>query len=754
VRRAIARLVLREEEAQVVGTFVLRPAQREAARDILRALQRYGGALLADPPGTGKTVIALAVAQRESDVLVAAPATLRSQWLAAATRARVTVRFVSLESLSHGADPARPSLLIVDEAHHTRTPTTQRYARIARLAMGTPVLLLTATPVVNGLRDRDALLALFLGARARGLGATDLARVIVRRAHRHAARPAVRPLPALRHGADVPGIAEALRALPPPLPTADGSAAADLLRISLAMTWASSLAAFDAALRRRLHRGAALRDALAAGRWPSRATLRQWVIGDDATQLAIPLVLDDSGRAPPGGADDVLTAHLDAVRALRNAISPHVRADTTARVAALRSLLEQHPERRIAVFAQHAATIAALYRGMCATGGIVGIIGDRVLAAHGRWTRRDVLQALGPQARPFAAHDPRGIRVLLTTDLLAEGVELQGIGIVVHGDPAWTPTRLTQRVGRAARFGGGDQVYVARFALPRGATGILRLAPRLVRKAADGTEALGAARNVERLRQRLQQWNAVPAQPASEHGVPAARVATVAPVAPVAPLATVAAPSDGFVAAIRGEHGVFLVVGRRTSIGWRVGTAPRQVLRTIACAGGVEIPTQRVAVRDVRRLLARWLRRRKAMVSSGLTPTIEPRLHRRLQHRVGAAVAATPLGARELVARTASAALRTVLSAPGSGVTRALERLCRDAFVPAEFLRRLTDIAESVRAAPGQAGVSAPRHASGSASAPRLAALLILTRRRETPAGSPRGSRARPAAWPGSAAPR
>ena len=749
VRRRIASLVLHERETRTVGAFILRPAQCEAVRDITRAFIRYGGALLADPPGTGKTVIALAVAQREPDVLVAAPATLREQWRSAAERAAVAIRFVSLESLSHGADPPRASLLIVDEAHHARTPSTHRHARLARLAIGAHVLLLTATPVVNGRHDRDALLGLFLGTRARALDGADLARLVIRRAHAHVARPAVRNLPALQHAADIDGMADALRALPPPLPTADGSAATALLCISLAMTWSSSLAALDVALRRRVQRGAALADGLTEGRWPDHAALRRWVIGDDSTQLAMPLLVDDLGRAPPAGALEVLNTHLDAVRTLRAVVAPHVATDTAARVRSLRELCDAFPERRMVVFAQHAATVAALYRAMRSHAGVVGIVGDRVLATQGRWTRREVLRALGPGARPFNPRDPRGIRVLLATDLLAEGVELQGMGIVVHGDPAWTPTRLTQRVGRAVRFGGASEVCVTQFPVPHGAASILHLAPRLTRKATEGVEATHVARAEERLRHRLQRWGLC-ANPEAGPTTYSQRTSSVGVhVESPGHVASVAASCSGFIAVLRGTHGAMLVVGQRSVRSWRIGTGPQSILRSIARAGGADIPVAPAAVDAARRALTRWLRQQRAVAGAGLAPTIEPRLQRALHRRLSAAVGATPLATRERVARTASDAVAAVLLAPGSGVTRALEQLCRASVTPAEFVHKLCALAESTR----RSGVGIARGTGldleQSASVPRLAALLILS---EDPGA--RRRHARPAASPETAAPR
>src|SRR5688572_10824059 len=45
------------------------------------------------------------------------------------------------------------------------------------------------------------------------------------------------------------------------------------------------------------------------------------------------------------------------------------------------------------------------------------------------------------------------IDLLLSTDVLSEGVGLQDASVVVHLDLPWTPARLEQRTGRIARLG-------------------------------------------------------------------------------------------------------------------------------------------------------------------------------------------------------------------------------------------------------------------------------------------------------------
>jgi superfamily II DNA/RNA helicase len=44
-------------------------------------------------------------------------------------------------------------------------------------------------------------------------------------------------------------------------------------------------------------------------------------------------------------------------------------------------------------------------------------------------------------------------RLLITTDVLSEGLSLAGVATVVHLDLPWTAARIDQRVGRAARIG-------------------------------------------------------------------------------------------------------------------------------------------------------------------------------------------------------------------------------------------------------------------------------------------------------------
>jgi len=57
-----------------------------------------------------------------------------------------------------------------------------------------------------------------------------------------------------------------------------------------------------------------------------------------------------------------------------------------------------------------------------------------------------------------------GVRILITTDVLAEGINLHRANVVLNYDLPWNPTRILQRVGRVNRVGTAhDRIHVFNF---------------------------------------------------------------------------------------------------------------------------------------------------------------------------------------------------------------------------------------------------------------------------------------------------
>jgi hypothetical protein len=115
---------------------------------------------------------------------------------------------------------------------------------------------------------------------------------------------------------------------------------------------------------------------------------------------------------------------------------------------------------------------------------VAAVFGHAGRFATGEATRRDVLRAFAPRAQgappPAAALETE---VLIATDLLSEGLNLQDAERVVHYDLPWSPARLAQRVGRIDRLGSAHgAITTVTFLPPAPLAGALALEERLARK--------------------------------------------------------------------------------------------------------------------------------------------------------------------------------------------------------------------------------------------------------------------------------
>jgi hypothetical protein len=97
-------------------------------------------------------------------------------------------------------------------------------------------------------------------------------------------------------------------------------------------------------------------------------------------------------------------------------------------------------------------------------------------------------------------HARERIDLLITTDVVSEGLNLQDAGAIVHLDLPWTTARLAQRVGRVARAGSPHaEVHSYSFAPPRAAAALLDLEARLARKRRIAAELVGGDQRVAAL---------------------------------------------------------------------------------------------------------------------------------------------------------------------------------------------------------------------------------------------------------------
>ena len=74
-------------------------------------------------------------------------------------------------------------------------------------------------------------------------------------------------------------------------------------------------------------------------------------------------------------------------------------------------------------------------------------------------TRAGVVERFAPRAsrRPELVGGADAVDVLISTDVLSEGQNLQDADCVVNYDLHWNPTRMVQRVGRIDRLGSAHE---------------------------------------------------------------------------------------------------------------------------------------------------------------------------------------------------------------------------------------------------------------------------------------------------------
>lgn len=426
----------------------LAPHQRSATDRVLTLLDQFGGAILADDVGLGKSFVAANVARQiGQSIEVIVPASLVAQWRRTLDDFGVAARVITHDSLLRDpfvAQPRRDRLLIVDEAHAFRNPATQRHAALARRTIAAKLLLVTATPICNSPDDLLALLTLIVSddaLRSQGIASiedafrardalairTILSVLVIRRGREILAEPmrfgtVVRRV--IRHPVlDARGIGE-LR-----FPLIGAGRHDQLLRRFLWRRLESSEAALLESIRRQRRFYERALDCLRSGRALTKRDYRR-AFGGEEERDAMQEVLFWEVFASE-------TSRIDAAE---------IRSEMR-QLDALRAEASSAPAQKRALFqsiVRETREPLLVFTGAIATArDLAGSIRNAGLLTSHDARPQDALEAF---------RNGR-IDVLVCTDLASEGLNLQRAGVVVHYDIPWNPVKVDQRNGRASRIG-------------------------------------------------------------------------------------------------------------------------------------------------------------------------------------------------------------------------------------------------------------------------------------------------------------
>jgi hypothetical protein len=152
-------------------------------------------------------------------------------------------------------------------------------------------------------------------------------------------------------------------------------------------------------------------------------------------------------------------------------------------------LLRKHSDEKVIIFSQFADTVHYLESelGACGLDRFAGVTGDSSDPTGFAWRfspeSNEKRDQIGPQDE---------LRVLIATDVLSEGQNLQDCAIVVNYDLPWAIIRLVQRVGRVDRIGQrAERILCYSFMPADGVERIIRLRARVRQRLWENAEVVG-----------------------------------------------------------------------------------------------------------------------------------------------------------------------------------------------------------------------------------------------------------------------
>jgi hypothetical protein len=619
--------VLREMEERDASDLNLTDFQRDGVWRARRILEALSGVVVADEVGLGKTYIAAeiihdAIVKNRQKVLVVCPAALRQMWHDFLQIHNIMTPVISYDELVlHGGtagttgspleDLDAYAVVIVDEAHALRNPTTARADAMRALLEGKSpkkLVLMTATPVNNSLSDIYTLISYFVTNdaafsdagilslkcyfdSAQSRNPDDLSpehlfdvmdKVAVRRTREFITahysddpitmpngerRRIVFPKPRVRRvdysledvlpgffgelayalGAesgepdavildDLGHVLTFARYVPshflrpnvvqPRLETGEEWEGeqyerqnAGLLRSGLLKRFESSGYAFQRTIDKMVGSHDIFLAALDEGWVITGDALREWMASDSDEMEAFIDSLD-AGVAERHVARiedyevDALRAAVEADRALLRELGEKAKAADSANdpkiealVGQLVSLIEQadkdgateqlrRDNRKVLVFSYFADTVEYLegeLRRVINHDERLAAYRGRIATATGSDKGRQAAVIAGFAPRTAGAENDEDLYdLVITTDVLAEGVNLQQSRHIINYDLPWNPMRLVQRYGRIDRIGSDHpEVFIRVFFPTAELDEMLSLEDRLQRKIKRAAAAVG-----------------------------------------------------------------------------------------------------------------------------------------------------------------------------------------------------------------------------------------------------------------------
>lgn len=285
-----------------------------------------------------------------------------------------------------------------------------------------------------------------------------------------------------------------------------------LLRSGLLKRFESSAYAFARTCRRMADSHDAFLELLSEGHVATGAALTDWLKADTDELDDFIESREDLEDASAYDAD-ALRTDVESDRDLLRTFAfeaEKVTRDIDPKLAALRNELvriaeqahedavtaqDERDKRKVIVFSYYADTadwITRFLEQVTATDPALSVYRGRVTSVSGDDDKTEALFGFAP----ISAEAPEGTEdrydILVSTDVLAEGVNLQQARHIINVDLPWNPMRMVQRHGRIDRIGSPHgKVYIRCFFPGKELDTLLHLEERLHRKITQAARSIG-----------------------------------------------------------------------------------------------------------------------------------------------------------------------------------------------------------------------------------------------------------------------
>lgn len=500
--------------------------QIDAVIQAKRILESYGGVFISDVVGLGKTYICAMLAKIiKGRKLIICPPVLINQWEKARRDFNIAATVESrgkLDKILAGAD--KFDYVFVDEAHNFRNDETESYSLLHKICYGKKVVLISATPINNYSTDIENQIALFQSKRNctipgipnlkiffddlnRKLTATKnsaeyffqvkrnseeirdkiLRHVMIRRTRgeilKFYADDLQTPFPKLDTPTPIDyffdnvinsvfvDTVNAIKNLSyarytpanylPKKYAASKTAQQNLkgfMKCILIKRLESSFFAFKKTLERFAKSHEEFIDMYERGTVYISKKINVYDYLDDEEKLFEIVESGNVEKIPRNEFSEKfildLRSDLQKIQTLQERWN-NISADP--KLERLKKLLrEVKPDKKI-IFTEFKETAEYLF---CELG---KIFGDKIILFSGS-SSRTLKEKIEKNFDPQAAAPENKFDLLISTDVLAEGVNLHRANLLINYDLPWNPTRIMQRVGRINRIGTThDEIFVYNF---------------------------------------------------------------------------------------------------------------------------------------------------------------------------------------------------------------------------------------------------------------------------------------------------